>query len=260
VIRYHLALGAGSPECAGTELRYVHEQVLQVLGTFAVVPASAAAAIANTAPGLSYDPGLVLHGEHEIELFGVLPVAGESTNRARIDAVYDKRSAAHVVVEVDTELADGRLVARNRFRLIVAGAGGFGGDPGPVRAPEDTTRAPDAEYHLPTLPQQAALYRMSGDRTPLHVDPAVARAAGFERPTLQGLCTWAMVAKAMVDGELDGDAARLTGFAARFAGPVYPGETLRIRTWRDDDGMRVQADVAERAAPALTYGRFRYTD
>jgi acyl dehydratase len=241
-------------------LHYVFEDVLQVLGTFLVVPASAAAEVASRHPSLGYDLARVLHGEQEIELFAPVPTAAQSVNRARIEAVYDKGHAAHVVIGVDTELLDGSLLARNRLRLIVPGEGGFGGDRGPsVRTVRPET-APDAVYDVATLPQQAALYRMSGDRGALHIDPAVARTVGLPRPSLQGLCTWAMIAKAVLDHERAGGIGALAGFSARFTGPVFPGETLRVEVWKAAEGYRVEATVLERDAPALSNGLLRVHD
>jgi acyl dehydratase len=259
VIRYHLALGAGAPRCDGPELRYIFEDVLDVLGTFAALPASAAATAATEAPGLDYDLRGLVHGEQDVELFRALPAGCESLNRARVSAVYDKGEAAVLEIAVDTELPGGEPLARNTFRLLVPGAGGFGGEAGPKRARDVGTSAPDARFRVGTLPQQAAWYRMSGDRTPLHIDPALARSVGFLRAPLQGLCTWAMVAKALVDHELDGNIPSMAGFGARFSGPVYPGETLAVSVWRGESEHAVHATVVERDAPALSHGRFRFT-
>jgi acyl dehydratase len=260
VIRYHLGLGAGAPRCEGAELRYVFEDVLQVLPTFAVIPASSASSVAAHAPGLDYDDATVIHGEHQIEIFAPCPVSGRSVNRARVEAVYDRGVSAVLVVTVDTELLDGTALARNRFRLLLPGQGGFGGTPPPRMTAPDLTNPPDSVFTVATLPQQNALYRMTGDRTRVHIDPALARAAGFPQPTLPGLCTWGLVAKAIVDGELAGDVDRMTGWAARFAGPVYPGETLQVSLWRRPGEMLVNATVLERQAPALSMGRFAYAE
>jgi acyl dehydratase len=256
VIRYHLAIGAGFPSCSGAELQYVYEKVLAVAGTFAVVPASAASEPALRAPGIDHDPLRVVHGEHEIELFGKLPVAASSTNTARITAVHDKGTAASVSVTVETRVAD-ELLARNTFTLLLPGAGGFGGDRGVSVGASPPDRPADLVFAVATLPQQAALYRMTGDRTPVHIDFGAARAAGFARPPVQGLCTWAMVAKGVLELERDADPGALLGFAARFAGPVYPGETLEVSLWRGDGEHAVSARVVERDAAALSRGRIR---
>jgi acyl dehydratase len=105
-----------------------------------------------------------------------------------------------------------------------------------------------------TLPQQAAIYRLSGDRNPLHLDPAFAAKAGFDRPILHGLCTYGIVCKAVVDHALDGDPSGVAAYSARFAGSVYPGETLEVVAWRFDGGLAVQATVKERGVVALANG------
>jgi len=253
VILYHLGLGAGSPPTDERELRYVYEPVLHVLPTFVTVPASAASAPAATGTGLEYRPADLLHGAQDIEVYAPVPPEADAHSTARVEAVYDKGSAAVVVVATETALDDGSLVARTRLTLFIRGAGGFGGDPGPKAAAPQVGGAPTAVFELPTLPQQALMFRMSGDRTPLHVDPAAARAAGLDRPTLPGLCTWGMVCKGIIDRLLDADVTAVASFSARFSGPVFPGETLMVRTWHD--GARIVADVtvAERKAPALSH-------
>ena len=244
VLLYHLAVGAGPDE-----LSYVYEDALRgVLPTFATV----ATTLRDTEPpsvkmpGVDVDLARVVHGRQELELHRPIPVQGGCRARSRIAAVYDKGTAAVVVTETVTELFTSRI------SIFAKGEGGFGGDRGPstrVPAPE---RAPDAEVLSPTDPRQALWYRLCGDRNPLHVDPAFAHRAGFPRPILHGLCTYAIVAKAAVDATLDGDPDRLGGFSARFAGVVFPGETLRTRIWREDGRLVLLATVADRDdAPAL---------
>jgi acyl dehydratase len=120
--------------------------------------------------------------------------------------------------------------------IFARGEGGFGGERGPSTSTATPDRAPDYQIDIPVLPQQALLYRLCGDRNPLHSDPGFASAAGFPRPILHGLCTYGMVCKALTDTVLDADAARVGSYGARFAGVVFPGETLRVSVW--DDGGR----------------------
>ena len=253
VILYHLGLGAGTPPTDACELRYVYEAVLEVLPTFAVVPASDSAVQASAGPGLDYDPDALLQGEQEIVLYRTVPAEGVAVTTARVEAVYDKGSAAVVVVRADSVLGDGSPLSINRFTLFVRGEGGFGGDRGPKVEALDIGGPPDAVFEMPTLPQQAAIYRLMGDRTPLHIDPAAARRAGVDRPTLPGLCTWGMLCKGVVDRLFDGDVGVVGSFGARFVGSVYPGETLQVRAWRQGNRVVLDAIVAERGTPALSH-------
>ena len=244
VLLYHLALGA-QPE----ELRYVYERDLRVLPTFAVV----AGTLRDTRPPSLSMPGIdadlvqALHGRQELVVRQALPADGQATAHSRIVDVYDKGSAAVIVTETQTPYFT------NRTSIFVRGEGGFGGSRGPSTRVPVPEREPDATVLCPTWPQQALWYRLCGDRNPLHVDPAFAARAGFPRPILHGLCTYGVVCKAIVDNVLDGDPGRVAGFSGRFAGVVFPGETLRIRIWRADDHLLVHATVADRDdAPAFT--------
>ncbi|MFI5889664.1 MaoC/PaaZ C-terminal domain-containing protein [Actinoplanes sp. NPDC051513] len=241
VLRYHLAVGAGADE-----LSYVYEDQLRgVLPTFATV----ATTLRDTdppavkMPGIDVDLARVVHGRQELEMHRPIPVSGRCAARSRIAAVYDKGSAAVVVTETTTELFTSRI------SIFVKGEGGFGGDRGPSTRAPAPGREPDAEVLSPTDPRQALWYRLLGDRNPLHVDPVFAARAGFPRPILHGLCTYAMVLKAAIGEDPD----RVAGYQARFAGVVFPGETLRTRIWREDGRLVLVATVADRDdAPALS--------
>ena len=137
----------------------------------------------------------------------------------------------------ETEVTDphGAPLWSTRRSIFARGEGGFGGERGPSTSVETPGRAPDFEVDIPVLPQQALLYRLCGDRNPLHSDPGFAAAAGFPRPILHGLCTYGMTCKAMVDTILDGDAGRVGAYGARFAGVVFPGETIRASVWHEGE-------------------------
>lgn len=232
VLMYHLAVGAD-------ELAYAYEGALcGVLPTFATV----ATTLRDTAPptvsmpGIDVDLARVVHGRQELEIHKPIPVVGGCTARARIAAVYDKGSAAVVVTETVTELFTSRI------SIFAKGAGGFGGDRGPDTRVPVPDRAPDATVLSPTSPRQALWYRLLGDRNPLHVDPAFAARAGFERPILHGLCTYAIVLKAAIGLEPDS----VAGYQARFSGAVFPGDTIRTRIWRHDDRLVLDASVGDR--------------
>ena len=244
VLQYHLAVGAGP-----AELSYVYEDALRgVLPTFATVATTLRDTEPPkvTMPGIDVDLARVVHGRQEIELHRPIPVSGSCVARSRIVAVHDKGTAAIVVTETTTELFTSRI------SIFAKGEGGFGGDRGPSTRVPVPERAPDAEVFSPTDPRQALWYRLLGDRNPLHADPAFAALAGFPRPILHGLCTYGIVAKAVVDSMLGGDPGAVAGYRARFAGVVFPGETLRTRIWREDGRLLLLATVADRGdAPAL---------
>ena len=257
VLLYHLALGAGADPVDPKELRYTVEDGLHVLPTFAVVAQTVHRfePPAVEYPGISIDLARVLHGTQRIDVHRPLPPDGRARATARITGVYDKGAAA--VVETQTVVTDlhGERIWTNTSSIFARGEGGFGGDRGPSGPPPPPGRAPDAVIVTPTAPQQALWYRLLGDRNPLHSHPDFAARAGFPRPILHGLCTYGMVAKAVVDAELGGEVTRVAGYGVRFAGVVFPGETLRTSVWREDGRLVLTTTVDERdGAPALTGG------
>jgi acyl dehydratase len=253
VLLYHLALGAGADPVDPRQLRYAYEADLQVLPTFGVVAPTVRESEPPrvSLPGIEIDLAAVLHGSQEISVPSPLPTAGKGVARGRIADVQDKGNAAVIVQETVVTDPAGQPLWTTRSSIFARGEGGFGGHRGSTERVPPPDRSPDAELLTPTLPQQALWYRLCGDRNPLHVDPAFAAGAGFDRPILHGLCTYGMVCKAVVDGLLDGDAARVGRFSARFAGVVFPGETLRTRVWRVDERLVLATSVVERDAPVL---------
>ena len=257
VILYHLGLGAGDPPTATTELSYCYEANLKVLPSFATIPPFAAVAHVPSLDGMDINPMLLLHGEHEIEIHRPLPPAAEVQSSSRVTGVYDKGKAALVVVESVSSDHEGPLFT-NRASLFARGEGGFTDGPGaggpvPVsRTADPPLRPADRIVRTPTLPQLALLYRLSGDRNPLHADPAFAALGGFDRPILHGLCSFGIVCKAVVDHSLGGDTSAVASYRARFAGIVFPGETLVISLWLEDDVVHVEATTEERSKPVLT--------
>jgi acyl dehydratase len=240
VLLYHLAVGAGGHPTEASELKYVLEDRLQVLPTFGVVapnfrmfePPSV------TFPGIDIDLSRVLHGTQSITVHARLPIAGRATSRARIADVWDKGKAAVIVQEAEVVDLAGAPLWTTTTGIFARGEGGFGGSRGPALRLPPPVGQPDLVVELPTLPQQALLYRLCGDRNPLHADPSFAETAGFDRPILHGLCTYGMVCKAIVDEMLKGDATAVGSFSARFSGVVFPGETLRVRMWETDKGYQ----------------------
>ncbi|MFE6284284.1 MaoC/PaaZ C-terminal domain-containing protein [Streptomyces sp. NPDC057877] len=254
VLLYHLGIGAGLPATDPDELRYTLESRLHVLPSFATVAGSGAPGVISglAMPGIEVDLARVLHGGQILTLHRPLPAEGTATATSRVAAVYDKVKAAILVLRTEVADADGPLWT-NDAQIFLRGEGGFGGDRGPSARTEAPTGPPDRTVERAVREDQALLYRLSGDWNPLHADPEFAKVAGFERPILHGLCTYGMTLKAVVDTLLGGDVTRVREYRTRFAGVVYPGETLRVRMWRTS-GTTVQVAVSavERDdAPAL---------
>ncbi|MGW1253702.1 MaoC/PaaZ C-terminal domain-containing protein [Streptomyces sp. NPDC002513] len=259
VLLYHLGIGAGtrpdrdSPATDPHELRYTLESRLHVLPSFATVAGAGAPGVIGglSMPGVEVDLARVLHGGQSLTVYRALPVAGTATATARIAAVYDKGTAAVLVMRTEVADADGPLWTDDA-QIFVRGEGGWGGDRGPSTRLPAPLGEPDRTVERPLREDQALLYRLSGDWNPLHADPEFAKLAGFERPVLHGLCTYGITLKAVVDTLLGGDVTRVRSYATRFAGVVYPGETLRIRVWRQDGAVRVAVSAVERDdAPVL---------
>ncbi|MFE5806729.1 MaoC/PaaZ C-terminal domain-containing protein [Streptomyces sp. NBC_01232] len=249
---YHLGLGAGLPATDPDELRYTLESKLHVLPSFATVAGAGMAMMGGlAAPGIDINLANVLHGGQSIELHRPIPVKGSATSTARVAALYDKGKAAVVVLRTEVADADGPLWTSDA-QIFVRGEGGFGGERGPSVREELPERAPDRIEERHIREDQALLYRLSGDWNPLHADPEFAKTAGFDQPILHGLCSYGMTLKAVVDTVLQGDVSRVRAYRTRFAGIVFPGETLRIRMWQEPGRVLVSVTAVERDdAPVL---------
>ena len=262
VLLYHLAVGAGSAPGDQTDagaLRYTLDDArLQVLPSFGIVAPTfhETEAPSLDLPGCDIDLANVLHGSQEIVVHRPLPTAAGATLRTRISNVWDKGKAAVIVQEGNAVDEAGEPLFTTRSSIFVRGEGGWGGDRGPSSKVELPGREPDADTSYPTTPQQAMLYRLCGDRNPLHADPAFAAAAGFPAPILHGLCSYGIVLRCVVDALLSADTSAVRSFSARFAGVVFPGETIRVRAWDEGEQVLVSATIsspqAERdGAPVL---------
>ncbi|MEU6866990.1 MaoC/PaaZ C-terminal domain-containing protein [Streptomyces sp. NPDC046876] len=252
ILLYHLGLGAGRPATDPDELRYTLESKLHVLPSFATVAGAGMAMLGGLgAPGIEVNLAAVLHGGHSIELHRPIPVKGSATSRSKVAAVYDKGKAAVIVLRSEVADADGPLWTSDA-QIFVRGEGGFGGERGPSERMELPEREPDRIEERLIREEQALLYRLSGDWNPLHADPEFAKLAGFDRPILHGLCSYGMTLKAVVDTVLGGDVSRVRSYRTRFAGIVFPGETLRIRMWQEPGRVQVAVSAVERDdAPVL---------
>jgi acyl dehydratase len=248
------ALGVGFGRDA-TELPFVFERNLQALPTQATVVAWDD----QWQDQLGLDVTKVVHGEMRVTLHRPLAPRGRVRAHFSVPECYDKGAGRGAVLLARTELRDANddaPVATLLSTVFARGDGGFGGTQGAGPAPHALPQRPaDRVLTIATRPEQAAIYRLSGDRNPLHVDPAFARDAGFKRPILHGLCTWGMVAGQLVRDACAGDAARLTHFEARFTAPVFPGETLVTETWHDGDTCAFRTRVAERGVVVLNHGK-----
>lgn len=236
---YNLALGAGSDPMDPRELSYVVDRTPQVLPTFGCVAASFDAVDPPKVswPGIDIDLAKILHASERVSVPAPLPPSGRARSVSRIVGVWDKGKAAVVDLETTVTDADGELLWTQQRSIFARGEGGFGGERGPSGPGGPPERAPDLQVDIPVLPQQALIYRLCGDRNPLHSDPEFAAGAGFDQPILHGLCTYGMTCKAIVDAALDGDAGAVRSFGARFAGVVFPGETLRAQLWTEGDSV-----------------------
>jgi acyl dehydratase len=253
VILYHLGVGAGVPATDPGELEYTYEKNLKVLPSFGVIPIfGAMGGIMGGVPGLKFNPALLLHGEQDIEIHRPLPVAARLESQAKIAGLYDKGKAALCVVEVATQEEGGAPLFTNRFSMFLRGEGGFGGERGPEIGNEPPDRKPDLVVETPTLPQQALLYRLCGDKNPLHADPDFAKIGGFDKPILHGLCSFGIVCKAVVDEALGGDVAKVGRYQARFRGVFFPGETMVTSIWRDGNRLVIASASKERNAPVIS--------
>jgi len=240
---YAVGVGAGLGEPT-QELAFTTENSdgvpQQVLPTFAVLLSQAPSPTFGT-----FDPAMLVHAEQEITLHRPVPVEGTVTATARVAGVYDKGKGALVVTESTAELAGGEPLATNRSALFIRGEGGFGGDRGPRDEWAAPDRAPDHSVRYETRPEQALLYRLSGDRNPLHSDPAFARRAGFDRPILHGLCTFGFAGRALLATLCDGDPARFAAMEARFTRPVLPGDSLVVQVWATGEEARFRVTTQD---------------
>ncbi|MFE0190617.1 MaoC/PaaZ C-terminal domain-containing protein [Streptomyces sp. NPDC058989] len=255
---YHLGIGAGAatpekphPATDPDELRYTLESALHVLPSFATVAGGGMAVAGGlSTPGIDVDLAAVLHGGQSVTVHRPLPVRGRARQTSSVPAVHDKGKAAVIVLRSEVADEEGPLWTCDT-QIFVRGEGGFGGDRGSSVRLELPERAPDLTTERHIREDQALLYRLSGDWNPLHADPEFAKLAGFDRPILHGLCTYGVALKAIVDTVLDGDVARVRSYATRFAGVVFPGETLRIRAWREPGRVQVSVTAPERDDAAV---------
>lgn len=253
IVLYNLGVGAGDPPDDPGELKYVLERDLVTVPSFGTIPPFSMMMSLGAVDGIDIDLARVLHGDQKLTVHRPIPTSGSVTQTGHVVDVYDKGRGALIVLEVVSVLEQtGDPLFTNRSGIYVRGEGGFGGDTGPAAANTAPSRGPDVVVESSTLPQQALLYRMSsGDKNPLHADPAFAELAGFERPILHGLCTFGVVLKAVTEAVLGGEPERVGSYEARFTGHVYPGESLVTRIWEEDGRFLIETEAKERGKIVL---------
>lgn len=259
---YAVGVGAGQDPLDASELPFVTENSMDVaqraLPTMAVVVTQVSGAFANIG---TFNPAMLVHGEQAVTLHRELPVSGEIDSTAEITAIWDKGKGA--VVEVTgraVDAGDGEPLFDVVMSVFIRGEGDFGGERGPSgprNQPPD--RAPDAVVESPTRPEQAFVYRLSGDRNPLHSDPSFAAMAGFDRPILHGLCTYGFAGRALLHELCGSDPAGFRSIEGRFSAPVFPGESLSTSVWRTGEGEAVFAVTAGDGRTVIDAGRATYS-
>ncbi|MGQ0824431.1 MAG: MaoC/PaaZ C-terminal domain-containing protein [Actinomycetota bacterium] len=259
---YALGVGAGQTDPTGFELEFTTENSQdtpqRVLPTFPVIVGMGAGRMPSFG---DFNWAMLVHGEQAIEVFGPIPAEGTVVSTTRIVGIYDKGSGALAVMETESKYKDTGAPAFNvRFGAFVRGEGGFGdsrGDALPTR-PKVPERAPDAETTYGTRSDQALLYRLSGDRNPLHSDPAFAKLAGFPKPILHGLCTYGFTGRALLYTLCGSDAAKFRAMDARFSKPVMPGDTLTVKMWNEGSGEALFQTVTQDGTVVIDGGIFKY--
>lgn len=254
---YALGAGLGLDPLDRGQLRYVYEDGLTALPTFVNVLAYPGFWARERDTGIDWKR--LVHAEQAITLHAPLPVEGLVVGRNRVSGLWDKGAAKGTLMQQVRELenAAGLPLATVTQLTLLRGDGGCGsaGDGEPPEPHLLPARSADAVCDLPTLPQSALIYRLSGDYNPLHADPAVAAAAGFSRPILHGMCTMGMAAHAVLRGILDYDATRFAGMRVRFTAAVLPGDTLRTELWVDGGAISLRTTALERGVVVLDKGR-----
>jgi acyl dehydratase len=229
------ALGVGFTK---QNLEYVYEGAkdFKAFPTYGVILPSNAGAEAFLSTQANF--AMVVHGEQGLQIHNPLLKGGTVQTTTTLEGVYDKGSGALIVMRFDTREKGGAPVCTNWVSAFVRGSGGFGGPAQPKKdVPPIPPKNPDFILDAQTDVNQAVLYRMSGDRNPLHIDPAIAKMVGFQEPILHGLCTYGVVCRCFVQEVLKGDSGKVKSYSARFSSPVIPGEKLQIKVWQANPNL-----------------------
>lgn len=253
---YALSLGIGSDPLDPLQLQYVYEQEQKVLPTYPVVLAPPQGWAVHPQAGLNYR--MMLHSEQRLKIHQPMPASGTVRGVTRIDEVIDKGEGRGALLYLTRELYDhdsGAHLATVGGTVFARADGGFGGPPAPVIAPHAVPERPaDRRLEVQTSPQSALLYRLNGDRNPIHASPQLARSAKFDRPILHGMATYAMTANALLNSYAPGRPEALRELNARFSAPLFPGETLTIESWQDGQEVSFRVRVEARDVTVLDNG------
>jgi len=257
VMLYAAAVGAGA-QGGSSDLEFVYEDGLRILPSFTNILAFDDSWLGAGGVDLSQ----VVHGSLDLTFHAAPTLSDDAHVTSKISGLVDKGEGRGAIIVQETEIGqNGRQVCTSVSSLFVRGGGGFGGsvgkEPCNVKLPE---RAPDVAVHVPTARNQAILFRLLGDRNPLHVDPAAARAAGFDRPILHGACTFGISCLTIIRSFCEGKPQRLARLAARFVGPLMPGQALHFLFWRDGPDILFKAVAADSLAPVLDGGMAQVRD
>lgn len=256
VILYAIGVGAGQ-EDPTAELAFTTENSHGI--TQRVLPTFAVALGLGPFPDLGdVSPAQVLHASQGVTLHRDLPVAGRSRSTTTVTGIFDKGKGALVTIETDVRDADDEQpLATLAGAMFIRGAGGWGGDSGPSQQWNSPDRPPDEVRSYATSPGQALVYRLSGDLNPLHSDPAIAKAVGFPRPILHGLCTYGFSCRALLEVVCEGDPSRFGSMNARFSQPVFPGQRLDVSMWAEPDETLFRTETE--SGVVLDHGTFTTT-
>ncbi|MDB5497445.1 MAG: 3-alpha,7-alpha, 12-alpha-trihydroxy-5-beta-cholest-24-enoyl-CoA hydratase [Phenylobacterium sp.] len=267
VMLYALGVGLGRDPMNEDELPFVYEKGLKVVPTAATVLASAGGRPARGADEVGQKPGhrpsqinflMVVHGEQKVELHRPLPTSGTFTAQGRTIGAFDKGKDKGAVIINETIWTDeaGEKVATLTGSTFARGDGGFGGpSEGQPEPHEIPSRKADLSVDIATREDQALLYRLNGDRNPLHSDPESAKRSGFPRPILHGLCTYGITCRAVLQAITGYDPDQILSHQARFSAPVFPGDTITVDLWKDGQVISFEARVKERNATVIKNGK-----
>ena len=252
---YGLGVGFGRDPLNNEELKFVYERGLKTAPSMATVISWGAGNMRES--GINYL--LVLHGEQRLKMYEPLPYAADILVDSSVKGVFDKgkEKGALIITETDIKLKESeKLLCTLSSTTFARGDGGFGGPsdgaPEPHQIPD---RKPDDEFFADTEPNQALIYRLSGDRNPLHSDPEIAKAAGFDAPILHGLCTYGTACRTIISNVCNYDSTLIEEFNVRFSSPVYPGEKISTEIWKDDNVISFRCWVRDRNVMVLNNGK-----